>query len=117
MRSLMTVVVLLALLTIPMMAATTDTGGGVSKVTVVTVTNASSTSSPTFVQTTGAVVHITVPGGTTQLVRASSTAESQCDGPIPGNGSAKCLRAECNETNREGKQLTEELSWAHRKGG
>ncbi len=88
MRTLMTfaiTVVLLAVLTIPMMAATTHTGGGVSKVTVVTETNALVTQSTTFVQLPGAVVHITVPAGTTQLVRASFTAESQCSGETPGN--------------------------------
>jgi len=88
MRTFMTfaiTVVLLAVLTIPMMAATTHTGGGVSRVTVVTETNALVTQSTTFVQLPGAVVHITVPAGTTQLIRASFTAESQCSGETPGN--------------------------------
>jgi hypothetical protein len=87
MRGLMkfpTTVVLLALLTTPMLAATTHTGGGVSKVTVVTETKDSITSSSAYVQLPGAVVHITVPAGTTQLVRASFTAESICAAQDPG---------------------------------
>jgi len=89
MRTLMTfvtTVVLLAVLTTPLLAAVTHSGGGVLKVTVVTETNASATiNDGTYMQLPGAIVNITVPAGTTQLVRASFTAESACEAGAAGN--------------------------------
>jgi hypothetical protein len=68
-------------LTTPAFAAVTHTGAAVSKVAVVTETNAQTTSSTSYVDLPGAAVGITVPAGKTQLVQARFTAESYCFGP------------------------------------
>ncbi len=69
---------------LPMLAAVTHSGLAPTNVIVVTETKSNITSSTSFVQLPGAVIHITVPAGTIGLVRASFTAESACEGKSPG---------------------------------
>jgi hypothetical protein len=68
----------LFILTAPIFAAVTHTGGAASRITVVTETNSHSTNSAEFVDLPGATVSITVPVGKTQLVQARFTGESGC---------------------------------------
>jgi hypothetical protein len=73
--------VLIALgLTAPALAAVTHTGKGVFKTTVVTETNAQSTTSNTFVNLPGATANITVPALKVHLVNVRFSAESYCFG-------------------------------------
>src|SRR5256885_5772755 len=85
MRTLLISVLFALAATFPTLAAVTHSGGSLIKVTVVTETNGSTTSLQNYVQLPGAVVHITVAPGTTQLVRASFTAKSLCAEGNPGN--------------------------------
>lgn len=68
----------LALVALPSVAAVKNTGGAVAKITVITETNAQSTSSTSFVDLPGASATITVPALKTQLVNVRFSAESYC---------------------------------------
>ncbi|MBI3474569.1 MAG: hypothetical protein HY010_02465 [Acidobacteria bacterium] len=66
-------------------AASTHKGTAQAKVTVVSETNALTTSSNAFVDLPGGVVAITVPANKKQLITTRYTAESICAGPTAGN--------------------------------
>ena len=71
-------IALASLFAVPAFAAVTHTGKAVAKITVVTETNAQSTSSTSFIALPGATATVTVPAGKFQLVNARFSAESYC---------------------------------------
>jgi hypothetical protein len=75
-----------AVTAVPTFAAVTLRGNGVAKITVVTETNAQSTSSTSFINLPGAAASITVPSLATQLVNVRFSAESYCFGSSAGVG-------------------------------
>lgn len=79
-----TLVALIAV--VPAFAAVTHTGKGVFKTTVVTETNAQSTSSTSYVNLPGASASITVPAGKIHLVNVRFSAESYCFGSTSDAG-------------------------------
>jgi len=74
------ITVALVLVAVPGFAAVTHTGAGVAKITVITETNAQTTSSTSYVPLPGATATITVPALKTQLVNVRFSAESYCFG-------------------------------------
>ena len=78
-KKIVTAVVLVSLaVVVPAFGAVTHTGKAVAKITVVTETNAQSTSSTSFVSLPGASASVTVPAGKFQLVNVRFSAESYC---------------------------------------
>lgn len=77
-KRIITAVAVASLAVVPAFAAVTHSGKAVAKTTVVTETNAQTTSSTSFVALPGATANITVPAGKFQLVNARFSAESYC---------------------------------------
>jgi len=77
-KKVVTAVALASLAVAPAVAAVTHTGKAVAKITVVTETNAQTTSSTSFVSLPGASANVTVPAGKFQLVNVRFSAESYC---------------------------------------